>query len=157
AYEWNFSDVNPPVHAAAALRVFEIDGSKDYDFLQRVFHKMLLNFTWWINRKDSENNNVFEGGFLGLDNIGPFDRSRQLPLGGELEEADGTAWMAAFCLDMFNIAVTLAKHNRTYEDLATKFFEHFAMIALAIHSQGLWDDGDGFYYDVIASQGQRTP
>ncbi len=149
AYEWAFSDVNPPVHAWAALRVFEIDGSKDYEFLERVMHKLLLNFTWWVNRKDSEGNNVFEGGFLGLDNIGPIDRSAPLPAGIHLEQSDGTAWMAMYCLNLWEISLTLAHHDDTYEDLAVKFFEHFALIASAMYDQGLWDEGDGFYYDVL--------
>jgi hypothetical protein len=157
AYEWEFSDVNPPVQAWAALRVFEVDGSRDHEFLERVMHKLLLNFTWWVNRKDSEGNNVFEGGFLGLDNIGPLDRSK-LPVGCRLDQADGTAWMAMYCLDLLEMSLVLAEHDRTYEDLATKFFEHFAYIAVAINSQGLWDDGDGFYYDVLhQASGDRVP
>ena len=157
AYEWAFGDVNPPVHAWAALRVFENDGSRDYDFLARVLHKLLLNFTWWVNRKDSEGNNVFEGGFLGLDNIGPIDRSAALPLAGVLEQSDGTAWMAMYCLNLLEMALVLAQHDRTYEDLATKFFEHFALIAAAAHD-GLWDPTDGFFYDVLsAADGRRIP
>ena len=152
AYEWSLGDVNPPVHAWAALRVFEIDGSTDYDFLERIFHKLLLNFTWWVNRKDAEGNNVFEGGFLGLDNIGPVDRSRALPVEGVLEQSDGTAWMGMYCLNLLEMSLVLADHDCTYEDTATKFFEHFAYIARAIHQQGLWDEEDGFYYDVV-----RTP
>jgi hypothetical protein len=123
------------------LRVFENDCSRDYDFLARVLHKLLLNFTWWVNRKDSEGNNVFEGGFLGLDNIGPIDRSAALPLAGVLEQSDGTAWMAMYCLNLLEMALVLAQHDRTYEDLATKFFEHFALIAAAAH-EGLWDPTD---------------
>jgi len=158
AYEWAFGDVNPPVHAWAALRVFEVDGSTDYRFLERVFHKLLLNFTWWVNRKDAAGNNVFEGGFLGLDNIGPIDRSAHLPVDGILEQSDGTAWMGMYCLTMLDIAITLASHDPSYEDLATKFFEHFAYIADAMTEQGLWDDQDGFSYDVIkGSTGERTP
>jgi hypothetical protein len=153
AYEWNFSDVNPPVHAWAALRVFEVDGSRDFDFLERVMHKLLLNFTWWVNRKDNAGSNIFEGGFLGLDNIGPIDRS-QVPEGGLLEQSDGTAWMAFFCLDMLEMAFVLAGHDATYEDLATKFFEHFALIAEAMNDKGLWDEEDGFYYDVLALPGR---
>ncbi|HEY7202463.1 MAG TPA: glucosidase [Candidatus Dormibacteraeota bacterium] len=149
AYEWAFGDVNPPVHAWAALRVFHIDGSRDYDFLERVFHKLLINFTWWVNRKDSEGNNVFEGGFLGLDNVGPFDRSAALPFAGHLEQSDGTAWMAMYCLSLLEVSLILADHDPTYEDVATKFFEHFTLIALAAHSQGLWDEQDGFFYDVL--------
>ena len=148
AYEWAFGDVNPPVHAWAALRVFEIDGSRDYEFLGRVFHKLLLNFTWWVNRKDSKGNNVFQGGFLGLDNIGLFDRS-SLPVSGHLEQSDGTAWMAMYCQNMLELSLLLAQHDRTYEDLAVKFFEHFALIASALNSQGLWNEEDGFYYDVL--------
>jgi Mannosylglycerate hydrolase MGH1-like glycoside hydrolase domain len=148
AYEWSFSDVNPPVHAWAALRVWEIAGDEDYEFLERVFHKLLLNFTWWVNRKDAEGNNLFEGGFLGLDNIGPFDRST-LPVSGRLEQSDGSAWMAMYCQNLLELALLLAHHDPTYEDLATKFFEHFALIASAINTKGLWDEEDGFYYDVL--------
>jgi hypothetical protein len=156
AYEWAFGDVNPPVHAWAALRVFQIDGARDYDFLERVFHKLLINFTWWVNRKDAEGNNVFEGGFLGLDNVGPFDRSAALPFAGNLEQSDGTAWMAMYCLSMLEVAVILADHDPTYEDVATKFFEHFMLIALAVHQHGLWDEDDGFFYDVLHfADGQR--
>ena len=158
AYEWSFGDVNPPVHAWAALRVFEIDGGNDFEFLERMLHKLLLNFTWWVNRKDAKGNNVFAGGFLGLDNIGPIDRSAPLPIEGELEQSDGTSWMAMYCLDLLEMSLTLARHDRTYEDLATKFFEHFALIAEAIYSRGLWDEEDGFYYDVLATTaGQRIP
>jgi len=159
AYEWNFGDVNPPVHAWAALRVFEIDGERDFEFLERVMHKLLLNFNWWVNRKDSEGNNVFEGGFLGLDNIGPIDRSAKLPEGVHLEQSDGTAWMAMYCLDLFEMSLHLAKHDPTYEDLTIKFFEHFAYIASAVYEQGLWDEQDGFYYDVLhlGGGGPREP
>ena len=149
AYEWSFDDVNPPVHSWAALRVFEIDGGWDHDFLERVFHKLLLNFTWWVNRKDAEENNVFQGGFLGLDNIGPFDRSQGLPIPGHLQQADGTAWMAGYCLSLLEVALKLAMWDDTYEDIATKFFEHFTLIALAMDEQGLWDETDGFYYDIL--------
>jgi len=149
AYEWAFGDVNPPVHAWAALRVFEADGSKDFEFLERVTHKLLLNFTWWVNRKDEEGNNVFEGGFLGLDNIGPIDRSAALPEGGRLEQSDGTAWMAMFCLNMLEMTLALSEHDETYEDLATKFLEHFTYIASAMDECGLWSAEDGFYYDVL--------
>src|SRR5581483_4115938 len=148
AYEWAFGDVNPPVHAWAALRVFEIDGSQDVEFLERVFHKLLLNFTWWVNRKDSEGNNLFEGGFLGLDNIGPFDRSA-LPVAGRLEQSDGTSWMAMYCQNLLEMALVLARHDETYEDLATKFFEHFSLIASALNAKGLWDEEDGFYHDLL--------
>ena len=147
AYEWSFGDVNPPVHAWAALRVFELDGASDHEFLQRIFQKLLLNFTWWVNRKDAAGMNVFEGGFLGLDNIGPIDRSAQLPVAGRLAQADGTAWMAMYCLNLLEIALVLAEHDRVYEDMATKFLEHFAYIATA--SEALWDEQDGFYHDVL--------
>ncbi|GAC1609925.1 MAG: glucosidase [Mycobacteriales bacterium] len=158
AYEWSFDDVNPPVHAWAALRVFEIDGSRDLAFLKRIFHKLPLNFTWWVNREDIEGNNVFQGGFLGLDNIGPLNRSAALPVPGHREQSDATAWMAMYCLNLLEIALVLAADEPTYQDLATKFFEHFAHIAAAIHSQGLWDDDDGFYYDVLhLASGDRIP
>ena len=158
AYEWAFGDVNPPVHAWAALRVFEIDGGTDYDFLARALHKLLLNFTWWVNRKDTTGNNVFEGGFLGLDNVGPFDRSAALPVAGVLEQSDGTGWMAMYALNLFEMAMKLTDHDRSYEELATKFFEHFAYIAKAANDQGLWDERDGFYYDaLLLPDGQRLP
>ncbi|HEX3622434.1 MAG TPA: hypothetical protein VHT97_08975 [Acidimicrobiales bacterium] len=158
AYEWNFGDVNPPVHAWAALRVFEISGSTDFHFLERILHKLLLNFTWWVNRKDAAGNNVFEGGFLGLDNIGPIDRSAQLPVAGALEQSDGTSWMAMYCLNLLEIALVLTAHDESYEDMATKFFEHFTYIATAIHERGLWNEDDGFYYDVLApTTGERVP
>jgi hypothetical protein len=156
AYEWSFSDVNPPVHAWACWRVFKIDqrikGKSDYGFLERSFHKLLMNFTWWVNRKDSEQNNIFEGGFLGLDNIGVFDRSAPLPTGGILEQSDGTAWMAGYCLVMLRMALALSQWNDAYEDIASKFFEHFLYIANALNSNrgsGLWDEEDGFYYDRL--------
>src|SRR6266705_2989958 len=158
AYEWAFGDVNPPVHAWAAWRVYKIEkkrrGTGDRVFLQRVFHKLLLNFNWWVNRKDTEGKNVFQGGFLGLDNIGVFDRSAPLPTGGYLEQSDGTSWMAMFCLNMLTIALELARANPAYEDVASKFFEHFVYIAHAMHDRGgagvaLWDDEDGFFYDVL--------
>ncbi|MBW7884788.1 MAG: glucosidase [Caldilineaceae bacterium] len=157
AYEWAFSDVNPPVHAWAAWRVYKIarnaTGVADTDFLEKVFQKLLLNFTWWVNRKDNEGRNVFQGGFLGLDNIGVFDRNAPLPTGGHLEQADGTAWMGMFCLNMLAMALELARTRPAYEDVATKFFEHFIYIANAINSSmdegGLWSEGDGFYYDSI--------
>ncbi|MEV4703460.1 MGH1-like glycoside hydrolase domain-containing protein [Actinoplanes sp. NPDC049316] len=158
AYEWAFGDVNPPVHAWAALRVFEIDGGRDHDFLARVMHKLLLNFTWWVNRKDVGGNNVFEGGFLGLDNVGPFDRSAALPVAGVLEQSDGTGWMAMYALNLLDMSIRLALHDRTYEDMATKFFEHFAYIAEAAYRQGLWDDEDCFFYDVLRlPDGHRMP
>ena len=158
AYEWAFSDVNPPVHAWAAWRVFQIDreenGKEDVPFLESVFHKLLLNFTWWVNRKDAEGNNIFEGGFLGLDNIGIFDRTAPLPNGNYIEQADGTSWMAMYCLNMLRISLELAKYNKVYADMATKFFEHFLYIAGAINfmgekDHGLWDDEDGFFYDQL--------
>jgi hypothetical protein len=157
AYEWDFSDVNPPVHAWAAMRIFRADGSRDFDFLERMFHKLTINFTWWVNRKDAEGNNVFEGGFLGLDNIGPFDRST-LPVSGTLEQSDATSWMARYCLDLLEIALTLAKHDRTYTDVATKFFEHYAYISQAAVDAGLWDEKDGFFYDSLRlPSGERVP
>src|SRR5581483_10856437 len=134
AYEWAFGDVNPPVHAWATWRVFEIDGKRDFDFLERVFHKLCLNFTWWVNRKDAEGKNVFQGGFLGLDNIGVFDRSAPLPTGGLLEQADGTSWMGFYCLTMLSMALELAQTNPVYEDMASKFFEHFIGINDAMNS-----------------------
>ncbi|KAI0163183.1 Six-hairpin glycosidase-like protein [Pestalotiopsis sp. NC0098] len=161
AYEWNFGDVNPPVHAWATFRVFKIErklyGRQDLDFLERVFQKLLLNFTWWVNRKDTDGKNVFEGGFLGLDNIGLFNRSEPLPTGGVLEQADSTGWMAFYCLCMLNIALELAKHRRIYEDIASKFFEHFIFISDAMtfksgqsEEKSLWNEEDGFYYDAIS-------
>ena len=159
AYEWAFSDVNPPVHAWAAWRVFQIDRKQrgdlgDLAFLERVFHKLMLNFTWWVNRKDAQGRNVFQGGFLGLDNIGVFDRGAPLPTGGYIDQADGTAWMAMFCLNLMRIALELAQHNHVYEDIATKFFEHFLYIAEAMTNIGedgigLWDEQDQFFYDVL--------
>jgi Mannosylglycerate hydrolase MGH1-like glycoside hydrolase domain len=154
AYEWNFSDANPPVHAWAALRVFELDGSRDFGFLERMLHKLLLNFTWWVNREDSEGRNVFGGGFLGLDNISPIDRS-VLPPDERLEQSDATGWMARYCLDLLRIALVLGESNSAYEDLAVKFALHFAVIANAIEE--LWDEGDGFYYDRLRfSDGSST-
>ncbi len=156
AYEWNFSDVNPPVHAWATIFQYRMEqaqrGEGDLEFLKRVFGKLLLNFTWWVNRKDRFGKNVFEGGFLGLDNIGVFDRSATLPTGGHLEQADGTAWMAMYCQNMLEIAVELAAYDRSYEDLAIKFAEHFFWIGAAINNvgqDGMWDEEDGFYYDVL--------
>jgi hypothetical protein len=159
AYEWAFGDVNPPVHAWATWRVFQIDRKQrgdhgDLDFLERVFHKLMLNFTWWVNRKDAEGRNVFQGGFLGLDNIGVFDRSSELPTGGHIDQSDGTSWMAMYALNLMRIALELAQHNHVYEDIATKFFEHFLHIAEAMthfgeDGVGLWDDEDHFYYDVL--------
>ena len=153
AYEWAFGDVNPPVLAWAAWRVYKIEkkrrGSGDRKFLKRVFHKLMLNFTWWVNRKDAEGRNVFQGGFLGLDNIGVFDRSAPLPGGGHLEQSDGTSWMAMYCLNMLSIALELAREEDEYEDVASKFWEHFVHIARAMNTMGLWDEEDGFYYDVL--------
>jgi hypothetical protein len=162
AYEWSFGDVNPPVHAWAALRVFAIDaaatGEGDLVFLERIFQKLLLNFTWWVNRKDAAGENVFEGGFLGMDNIGPIDRSAPLPVEGRLEQSDATGWMAMFCLNMLEISLVLAeRRSPAYEDMCTKFLEHFAYIASAIHDRGLWDDEDGFYYDVLRMGDERIP
>ena len=161
AYEWAFGDVNPPVHAWATWRVFQIDRKQrgdagDLSFLERVFHKLMLNFTWWVNRKDAQGRNVFQGGFLGLDNIGVFDRSAPLPTGGFINQADGTSWMAMYCLNLMRIALELAQHNLVYEDIATKFFEHFLHIAEAMtniggedQALGLWDENDQFYYDGL--------
>jgi hypothetical protein len=156
AYEWNFSDVNPPVHAFATLFLHRTEqalrGETDLNFLRSVFTKLLLNFTWWVNRKDRFGKNVFEGGFLGLDNIGVFDRSAPLPTGGHLEQADGTAWMALFSQNMMELAVELAAHDHTYEDMVVKFVEHFYYIAAAMNrsgQDGMWDEEDGFYYDVL--------
>jgi hypothetical protein len=157
AYEWSFDDVNPPVHAWAALRVYSIDGRRDRAFLERVFHKLLLNFAWWVNRKDAAGDNLFEGGFLGLDNIGPFDRSK-LPVSGRLEQSDATAWMAFYCLSMAAIALELAQSDEVYVDLAAKFLLHFDGIARAMNEQGLWDDDDGFYFDrLVCPSGEVVP
>jgi hypothetical protein len=156
AYEWSFSDVNPPVHPFAALQVFDIDGRRDFEFLERIFHKLLINFTWWVNRKDSEGNNLFEGGFLGLDNIGPFDRSLGVPSPAVLEQSDGTAWMAVYCLSMLAMAVILAEHDQTYQDVATKFIEHFTYIASAMNRKGIWNGEDGFYYDQLSHLGDSA-
>ncbi len=163
AYEWNFSDVNPPVHAWAAWRVYKMaadHGQRDRSFLESTFQKLLLNFTWWVNRKDADGNNLFCGGFLGLDNIGVFDRSKPLPTGGTLQQADGTAWMAFYSLTMLAMALELARENPVYEDLASKFFEHFVYIADAMNElsgEGLWDDTDGFYYDQLKIDGHSQP
>jgi hypothetical protein len=165
AYEWSFGDVNPPVHAWAALRVYRIErrlrGRGDREFLEKVFHKLLLNFTWWVNRKDAEGRNVFQGGFLGLDNIGVFDRSAPLPTGDRLEQSDGTSWMGMYCLNMLAIALELAGQDPAYEDVASKFFEHFVFIAHAVDQCptgiNLWDEGDGFYYDVLHADGAASP
>jgi hypothetical protein len=168
AYEWAFGDVNPPVHAWATWRVYKIDqkmngGKADTDFLEKVFHKLLLNFTWWVNRKDTEGHNIFQGGFLGLDNIGVFDRSAPLPTGGHIEQADGTSWMAMYSLNLMRIALELAATKPIYQDMATKFFEHFMYIAGAMANIGgdgidLWDKEDEFFYDVLhLPNGQRIP
>ncbi|MEZ5315383.1 MAG: hypothetical protein R3E91_04145 [Chlamydiales bacterium] len=160
AYEFEFSNVNPPVHAWACLKVFKLTGSEDFLFLESVFQKLLLNFNWWVNRKDLHGNHIFGGGFLGLDNIGVFDRSKPLPIGVELEQADGTAWMAFYCLKMLRIALELAVYNPVYEDMASKFFEHFVRIADAINEfrgSGLWDEEDGFYYDRLRIDSQDMP
>jgi len=167
AYEWAFGDVNPPVHAWAAWRVYKIEkkrrGVGDREFLQSIFHKLLLNFTWWVNRKDAEGRNVFQGGFLGLDNIGVFDRSAPLPTGGHIEQADGTGWMAMYSLNLLAIAMELADGDPAYEDVASKFWEHFLYIAHAIQhlgadGTGMWDAGDGFFYDVLHTpEGRHIP
>lgn len=159
AYEWHFSDVNPPVHAWGAWKVYNIEkqmnnGKGDTDFLATVFHKLLMNFTWWVNQKDAEGNNLFEGGFLGLDNIGVFDRSNSLPTGGYMEQADGTSWMAMYCLNMLRISLELAQEKPYYQETASKFFEHFLSIAAAMFNMGkehidLWDEEDEFYYDIL--------
>jgi hypothetical protein len=158
AYEWALGDVNPPVHAWAAWRIYKIErrmrGVADRKFLEKIFHKLLLNFTWWVNRKDPDGHNIFQGGFLGLDNIGVFDRSAPLPTGGHLEQSDGTSWMGMYCLNMLAIALELAKEDQAYEDVASKFFEHFVHIAHAMNDIGaegksLWDEEDGFYYDLL--------
>jgi hypothetical protein len=158
AYEWNFSDVNPPVHAWAAYRVYKIDakqrGKADREFLEGIFHKLLINFTWWVNKKDVEGKNVFQGGFLGLDNISIFDRSRPLPTGGHLDQSDGTSWMGFYCLVMLKIALELAREDPIYQDSASKFFEHFLRIARAMTDEyrgglSLWDEEDGFFYDAL--------
>lgn len=154
AYEWNFSDVNPPVHAFAALQVYKTEeriyGTKDLVFLKSIFQKLIINFTWWVNRKDANGNNIFEGGFLGLDNIGLFNRSEILPGNVLLEQTDGTSWMGMYALDMMNIALELALNDISFEDTATKFYEHFVMIAEALNELGLWDDKDKFFYDVLS-------
>jgi len=156
AYEWSFDDLNPPVHAWAALRVFEISGGDDYDFLERAFHKLIINFTWWVNKVDAEGNNVFQGGFLGLDNIGPIDRSK-VPPGYTVEQADGTAWMAFYCLMMLRIAMRLSIKLEVYQSMATKFLEHFVEITDGVAASGMWDPADGFFYDqLVRPDGQKT-
>ncbi len=165
AYEWRFDDANPPVHAWASWRVYQQEkalvGTGDLDFLERIFHKLLLNFSWWVNRKDAEGRNLFQGGFLGLDNITLFNRSEDLPPGYTLDQADGTAWVAAYALDMMRIALELAKRNSVYVDIAVKFFEHFLYIAGAINrvddsAEGLWDKQDEFFYDVLQHPDGRS-
>jgi hypothetical protein len=167
AYEWAFGDVNPPVHAWACYRVYQIEqhrrGKGDRQFLERIFHKLLINFTWWVNRKDAGGQNVFQGGFLGLDNIGVFDRNAQLPNGGHIEQSDGTSWMAMYSLDMLAISLELANEDPTYEDVASKFWEHFMYIARAMNHRGndglsLWNEEDGFFFDVLQfPDGTRVP
>ncbi|MDA3615418.1 MGH1-like glycoside hydrolase domain-containing protein [Polluticaenibacter yanchengensis] len=156
AYEWDFSDVNPPVHAMAALKVYEIEkkqtGKGDIDFLKRIFQKLLINFTWWTNRKDTSGNNLFEGGFLGLDNIGVFNRNIQISDKHKLEQADGTAWMGMYALNMMDIALEISMHDPSFEDSATKFFEHFVLIAEALNEQSLWCNEDNFFYDALTQQ-----
>jgi len=156
--------VNPPVHAWAAWRVFQIDRKQpgdtgDHQFLERIFHKLMINFTWWVNRKDADGRNIFQGGFLGLDNVGVFDRSKPLPTGGYIDQSDGTAWMAMYCLNLMRIALELAASNEVYEDIASKFFEHFLHIAEAMSAIGtqvcLWDEHDEFYYDVLNLPNER--
>jgi hypothetical protein len=153
AFEWDFNNVNPPVHAWAAMRVFEIDGSRDFGFLELIMERLRRNFVWWTARQDADGNNLFAGGFLGLDNIGPFDRSRTLGEGARLEQADGTAWMAMYCLDLLEMAFRLARRRPAYEDVAVEFFEKFLEIAEAINrlsmDHGMWDEADGFYYDLL--------
>ena len=159
AYEWAFGDVNPPVHAMSCLKVFNIDkqktGKPDIDFLKKAFNKLCLNFTWWVNRKDKNGKNVFEGGFLGLDNIGVFDRSSAIPGGGHLEQADGTSWMAMYSLNMLEMALEITKYDSSFEPMTTKFFEHFSLIAESLNRigkdwTGSWNEEEGFFYDILA-------
>ncbi len=167
AYEWNFSDVNPPVHAVAAWKIYRLEqmrtGKGDRAFLERMFHKLMINFTWWVNREDDQGRNIFQGGFLGLDNIGVFDRSQSLPTGGTINQSDGTAWMAMYALNLMRIALELAREDYIYEDVASKFFEHFLYIARAMsdiagQGIGLWDEEDNFYYSVLnLPNGQNIP
>ncbi|MEP6616046.1 MAG: glucosidase [Ginsengibacter sp.] len=160
AYEWDFNDVNPPVHAFAAFEVYQIEkrstGKGDLIFLKKIFQKLIINFTWWVNRKDLNGNNIFEGGFLGLDNIGIFNRNIQLPDGMILEQTDGTSWMGMYALNMMDIALEIAGSDESFEDAATKFYEHFVIIAEALNELGLWDEKDGFFYDVLSLNGQET-
>jgi hypothetical protein len=157
AYEWNFSDVNPPVQAFAALQIFYIEkartGKGDTAFLKKVFNKLVINFTWWINRKDTNGNNMFEGGFLGLDNIGVFNRSIQLNPDARLDQADGTSWMGMYALNMMDMAIEIAQHDDAFEDSATRFFEHFVLIAEALNELGLWCPDDRFFYDALCHPG----
>lgn len=164
AYEWAFGDVNPPVHAWSALKVYETEkkhfGRSDVDFLKKIFQKLSINFTWWVNQKDSTGKNVFEGGFLGLDNIGVFDRSNKLPGGGILEQADGTAWMAMYSLNMMKMAIKICEHDKSFEDVATKFYEHFVYISESLNRSdnkwvGMWDEEEGFFYDLLMLPGER--
>jgi len=159
AYEWNFSDVNPPVQAWAALEVYHLEkkqqGKGDIAFLKRIFQKLIINFTWWINRKDSNGNNMFQGGFLGLDNIGVFNRSHLVHNDMELEQADGTSWMGMYALNMMDMALEIAMHDQAFEDTATKFFEHFVMIAEALNEQGMWNEEDKFFYDTLSIAGSE--
>jgi hypothetical protein len=158
AYEWNFADVNPPTHAWAALQVFAIDGERDYTFLARVFHKLLMNFTWWTNNKEDGDSNLFDGGFMGLDNIAPLDRSTLPPSIGTLEQADSTAWMATYALDLLHIALLLAAQDDSYEDVAVKFAEHFLRIAASVGESGMWDDTDAYFYDILhLATGEDVP
>gem|GEM_PF-7014 len=167
AYEWKFGDVNPPVHAWACLKVYHIDkerkGKGDVMFLKRVFQKLLINFTWWVNKVDTNDNNIFEGGFLGLDNIGVFDRSAEIPGGGSLDQADGTSWMAMYSLNMLDMALEIAQTDKSFEDVATKFFEHFVLISKSLNDitreyKGAWDEEEGFFYDMLVMpDGSRTP
>src|SRR4029453_11202555 len=157
AYEWSFDDVNPPVHPLAALRVFVIDGATDLNFLERIFQKLLLNFTWWLNREDPEGNNIFGGGFLGLDNISPIDRSH-LPPGVKLDQADGTAWMAYYSVAMLALAVLLAERDSVYEDMVVKFLEQLVLVMDALEDSGCYDPSDGFFYDLLTDAfGNREP
>jgi hypothetical protein len=163
AYEFHFSDVNPPVHAWASWRVYQNtgpEGERDHKWLARIFQQLLMNFTWWVNRKDNHGRHIFAGGFLGLDNIGVFDRSKPLANGGELEQSDGTAWMGFYCVYMLKMALELSSYDDTYTDIASKFFEHFVRIADALNhigGCGLWDDDAGFYFDQLLVKEKRTP
>ena len=156
SYEWDFSDINPPVHAFAALKVYkrehEMYGKKDLYFLKSIFQKLIINFTWWVNKVDKNGNNVFEGGFLGLDNIGVFNRSWEIPEGVTLDQADGTSWVGMYALNMMEIAVEIAKYDLSFEDSATKFYEHFVIIAEALNSLGLWNEEDSFFYDMLTTE-----